>query len=471
MKVGDRVISGGIVASEYGTFRADIVVRDGRILGLVEDAQNIPGERIDASGAVIFPGAIDMHTHMREPSNIDREGFSYGTASAAAGGITSVIEMPQADPLVMDVATLQRKRNLAESGAITDVGLYAAAVGQGRDDLCRLHNEGIFAFKAFLCRSSPGYPRLDDAMLLQCLEALREIDALLIVHAENDDLLQAGLGRMAREGRTDPRAHAESRPPIVEIEAIRRVVHLAAFTGTRLHVAHVSTAAGVKIVADARAGGARVTCETCPQYLLMDLEDLERLGPFARCAPAIRERTEVEALWPLVLDGTVDAIASDHSPYTLDDKHAGANDIFQATLGLNIIQVMLPGIVDEGIHRRHMSWTRFANLSAAGPARILDLYPRKGSIQVGADADLAIWDLNTEWEVRRENLLSRHPWTPLEERRLRGQVRTTIRRGEVIYDRGRICASPGSGVFLTRSYRSSEPQIRAQADRDIFNAH
>jgi allantoinase len=443
------VIAGGTIAAEYGTFRGDIIVHDGRIAGIVADATGVPGDRFDAAGLVIFPGGVDMHAHLREPSIAQREGFSYGTASAAAGGITTVIEMPQADPLVTDVASLQHKRELARRGSITDFGLYAAAVGQEASELAALRDEGVMAFKAFMCKSSPGYPKLDDAMLVTCLQRVRELDALLIVHAENDDLLQAGLARMAREGRTDPLAHAESRPPIVEIEAIRRVVYLAAETGTRLHVAHVSTAEGVRAVAEARAAGARVTCETCPQYLLMDLGDLERLGPFARCAPAIRERAEVEALWPLFLQGDISAIASDHSPYALAEKEAGYEDIFRATLGLNIIQVMLPAIVDEGIHRRNLSWTAFANLSAAGPARILGLYPQKGSIRLGADADLAIWDLNKEWEVRREDLLSRYPWTPLEGRRLRGRVVATMRRGEMIYRDGVVCAPPGSGIFLS----------------------
>jgi allantoinase len=455
MDPDSTVIAGGIVAAEYGTFRADVIVREGRIAGLVEDGATIPGGRFDASGLVIFPGGIDMHTHLREPSIAQREGFSYGTASAAAGGITAVIEMPQADPLVTDVSSLRRKRELATCGSITDFGLYAAAIGQEAGELEALQNEGVLAFKAFMCKSSPGYPKLDDAALLICLQRLRELDALLIVHAENDDLLQAGLLRMAREGRTDPLAHAESRPPIVETEAIRRVVYLAAQTGTRLHVAHVSTAEGVRIVTEAREAGARVSCETCPQYLLMDLSDLERLGPFARCAPALRDRSEVEALWTLVLNGKVDAIASDHSPYTLAEKQAGAEDIFRATLGLNIIQVMLPAIVDEGLHRRALSWVAFANLSAAEPARILGLYPRKGSIRVGADADLAMWDLDSEWEVRREDLLSRHPWTPLEGRRLRGRVVATMRRGQLIYQNGAVCAPPGSGRFLSGTRHSA----------------
>jgi allantoinase len=442
------LIVGGTIASEYGTFRADIVIQGERIAGLVEDSGDIDGDRVDATGLTIFPGGIDMHVHMREPSRLERENFYYGTASAAAGGITTVIEMPQAGPLVSDLETFRLKRDLAAAGSLCDFGLYVAAIGQEKHEFEALLAEGAMGFKAFLCASSPGYPRLDDAMLLTCLQRLHDLDALLVVHAENDDLLQAGLARMAAEGRKDPLAHAESRPPIVEIEAISRVVRLAAFAGTRLHVAHVSTVEGVGAVTRAHSEGARVTCETCPQYLLMDLDDLARLGPYARCAPAIRDRSEVEGLWPLVVDGSIQALSSDHSPYIHYEKDAGYDDIFRATLGLNIIQTMLPAVADEGFHRRGLSLTAFARLTAAEPARILGLYPRKGSIQVGASADLALWDLDQAWEVRREDLLSRHPWTPLEGRQLRGRPVSTIRRGSFIYRDGAIVPEPGRGIFL-----------------------
>jgi allantoinase len=451
-----EIISGGTIVHEHGAIRGDVIVRDGRIVGLVEDSTGLAGERLDVTGKWVLPGGVDIHTHLREPSRIEREDFAHGTASAVAGGITTVIEMPQADPLVSDVESLRTKRALAERGSIADFGLYAAVTGQSRDELAALQAEGAMAFKAFMCDSSPGYPRLDDAMLLECLDSMRELDALLIVHAENNDLLQAGLARMSALNRRDPLAHAESRPPVVEIEAIRLAVSLASRVGARLHVAHVSTPEGARIVARARADGARISCETCPQYLLMDLSDLEHLGPYARCAPAIRSRDEVDELWSLVLDGTVAAVASDHSPYRIEEKEVGRDDIFKAALGLNIIQVMLPGVLDEGLHRRNMSVVRFAELSASGPANVVGLYPKKGSIRLGADADLAIWDIERVWEVSRSDLFSRHPWTPLEGRKLRGRVEATIRRGELVYSDGAVLGEPGSGAFLTPNQVSDD---------------
>jgi allantoinase len=441
------VIAGGTVVTEYDTRRADVVIEDGRIVEIVDDASERSGERVDAVGKLVFPGGVDMHTHLREPSKIEREGFAHGTASAIAGGITTVVEMPQADPLVVDVESFALKHELASRGSIADFGLYAAAIGQPRAELEALREAGALAFKAFTCNSAPGYPKLAGERLAECLVDLHELDALLIVHAEDDEQLQAGIARMRAEGRTDPRAHAESRPPQVEIDAIAAVTTLAERAGARLHVAHVSTAEGVRLVAEARAAGGAVTCETCPQYLLMDTDDLDRLGPWARCAPALRERAEVERLWDFVLDGEVNAIASDHSPYTYADKEAGNEDIFNAALGLNVIQVMLPAVFSEGM-RRGLSLTRFVEISAAGPAKILGLYPRKGSLSVGADADFAIWDPTAQWRVSRDELLSRFPWTPLEGQEIVGRVETTIRRGEIVYANGQIVADPGSGFFI-----------------------
>lgn len=442
------VVHGGTVITPEGEQRLDIVIRDGTIAELIEAADQRDAQRIDAGGCVVLPGGIDMHTHLREPSKIDREGFFAGTSSAVAGGITTVGEMPQAQPLVENLETLAIKRELAEAHSICDIALYAAAVGQTREELAALYDAGVTAMKAYMCDSSPGYPRLDDPGMVECMEILAELGLPLIVHAENNDLLSAGLARAAAAGRTDPMAHAESRPPLVEVEAIARAVRFAGHTGARLHVAHVSTPEGAQIVRDAAQAGIRVTCETCPQYLLLDHDDLRRLGTWARCAPSVRAREDVDRLWEYVIDGTISAIGSDHSPYTIVEKEAGLQDIFKAPLGLNGIQMMFPAVRDEGMNRRGLSLADFARLSATGPAEIIGLRPRKGAIEVGADADLAIWDFDAEWTVTREGLFSKHQWTPFAGRTIQGKVRTTLRRGEVVFANDTVLGQPGSGQFL-----------------------
>ncbi|MDP9374675.1 MAG: allantoinase AllB [Chloroflexota bacterium] len=447
------IVRGGRVVTEYGTFRADLVVRDGRIAALTADAGDLTAgadEIIDATGLTILPGGIDPHTHMREPSRADREGFATGTAAAAAGGITTIVEMPQADPPAIDGASFALKRAGVEAHALIDVALYGGAVGQDRARLEELAAAGAVAFKSFMCDSSPAYPKVDDAQLYDTLLAVAELDSFLTVHAENDALLQAGLRRLKAAGRHDPLAHCESRPPLVEAEAVRRAIYLAGEANAHVHLAHVSAAQSILAIDEAKASGHWVTAETCPQYLLLTEEDVARLGPWARCAPAIRTRDHVDAMWRGLADGTLDFVCSDHAPYETAEKEAGCRSIWEAPLGLNIIQPMFPAVIDEAIRTWGFPLEGCAAITATNAARIFDLYPRKGTIQVGSDADLALYDLDREWTVRAEDLLTRHKWTPLDGRRVRGQVVRTMVRGRTVYADGRIVAEPGSGQFLSR---------------------
>jgi dihydroorotase-like cyclic amidohydrolase len=242
------IVRGGTVVTETGAYRADIVIRDGVIAGLTSDAGELVGradEVIDATGLTVLPGGIDAHTHMREPSTRDREGFATGTAAAAAGGITTIVEMPQSDPPVTDAATFALKRAAVGAHAITDVALYAGAIGQDAAKLREQAAAGAVAFKCFMCGSSPEFPGIDDAQLWEALQTVAELNMLLTVHAENDALLGTGIRRMQELGRHDPLAHCESRPPLVEVEAVRRAIYLASEAGAHVHVAHVSAAGSV----------------------------------------------------------------------------------------------------------------------------------------------------------------------------------------------------------------------------------
>ena len=448
------IVRGGTVVTEYGVFKADIVIRDGVIAALTSDAGDLAAgadETIDAAGLTILPGGVDPHTHMREPSLRDREGFATGTAAAAAGGITTIVEMPQADPPAVDGASFAGKRAGIEAHALIDVALYGGAIGQDRARLEELAAAGAVAFKSFMCDSSSAYPKVDDAQLYDTLLAVAELDSFLTVHAENDALLQAGLRRLKEAGRHDPLAHCESRPPLVEAEAVRRAIYLAGEANAHVHIAHVSAAPSLLAIEEGKASGHWVTAETCPQYLLLTEDDVARLGPYARCAPAIRTRDHVDAIWRGLADGTLDFVCSDHAPYATAEKEAGRASIWEAPLGLNIIQVMNPAVLDEAIRTWGFPLEHCAAITATNAARIFDLYPRKGTIQVGSDADLALYALDREWTVRAADLLTRHQWTPLDGRAVRGQVVRTMVRGRTVYADGRILAEPGSGRFLTRA--------------------
>jgi allantoinase len=451
--VATLIVRGGTVVTDGGVYRADIVARDGVVVGLTSDAGDLVGgadEVIDASGLMILPGGVDAHTHMREPSTRDREGFQTGTSAAAAGGITTIVEMPQSDPPVTDGASFAQKRAGIEAHALIDVALYGGAIGQDRAKLQEQADAGAVAFKSFMCGSSPEYPGIDDAQLYETLLAVTELGSLLTVHAENDALLRAGLRRMQEVGRHDPLAHCESRPPYVEVSAVRTAIYLASEANAHVHIAHVSAAGSLTAINEAKLSGGWVTAETCPQYLLLTEDDVARLGPWAKCAPAIRTRGHVDAMWRGLADGTLDFVCSDHAPYAPHEKEPGFESIWKAPLGLNVVQFMNPAVLSEAIHTWGFPLDHCAAITATNAARIFDLYPRKGTIQVGSDADFALYDFEREGVLRDADLLTRHKRSPLDGRTVRATVVRTIVRGRTVYADGRIVAEPGYGRFVGR---------------------
>jgi allantoinase len=460
------IVSGGLVVTPSEATTCDVLIQESRFVGLLDRSSGIDAdERIDATGLVVLPGGIDGHTHFLQddPENADPElaaphpdefdGFTNGGRGAAAGGVTTVVEMPQADPSTVTGEIYRRKVSLAAHDALVDFALWGGAIpGRTTADLADMIDAGAVGFKAFTCNSDPTYPGLDDAQLLQTLGFLKQTSVMLGLHAENDALLQHGLAEMRSGGRTDPIAHAESRPPIVEIEAVNRAIFFAEETGGWVHIVHMSSPGSAELIRQAKQRGVRVTCETCPQYLALDLDDLVRLGPFAKCAPAIRSREEVELMWRYVADGVIDCLTSDHCAFTAEVKQSGRDDIFQAPNGLAGIQTLLPVFVSEA-RRREIPWERIAQMTSGTPARLWHLAPKKGGIRVGADADLFLLDPAGSWAVRGDDLLHTHKWSPFEGRTLQGRIVRTILRGETVYRADAtepILVGAGFGRFVPR---------------------
>lgn len=448
------VITGGTLVLETEMVAADLVVRGERIVGIVTNAEPDGADTvIDARGLLVLPGGVDAHTHAKEPdAPAVIEGFHTLTMAAAAGGVTTIVEMPQAVPLARDAATFRVRREAAERNAVIDVAMYGAVVGglTTPDHLHEMRAAGAIAFKAFMVGGSAGMEPVSDADLLHTLEALRGTGTVFTVHAENEALVADGIRRMQASGRTEPQAHARSRPAPYEAEAVQRAIFLAEVAGGRLHIAHVSCQLALEAIQSAKTRGVAVTAETCPQYLVMDVSDLARKGGFARCAPPLRTRGDVEALWRGLADGTLDFVCSDHCGYTIASKEAGWRNIFDAPLGLSVIEHMLPVVYDAAINTRGWTWPDLVRRTAARPAALFDLAPRKGALRVGADADIVLYDPAPQTTITNgDHLLTRQKWTAFDGRALRGRVVRTLVRGHDVYRDGTIVAAAGSGRFLT----------------------
>lgn len=461
MPDADVIIEHGTIVTEGGVYPAGVVIAGERIAALTNDASGMPArERIDASGLWVLPGGIDVHTHFEEPDPRALEGFTSGGAAAAAGGLTSVVEMPQAHPTALTPKQFAEKTRLVAQNAIVDMALWAGAIGppqQKASDLEEMAAAGAAAFKSFMASSSPLFPAVDHAQLLWTMREAARLGLPYGLHAEDQQLLAEGLRRMKDAGRKDPLAHAESRPPLVETVAVNTALLLATETGCHVHICHVASAGALALIRDAKWRGLKVTAETCPQYLMLNTDDLARLAGFARCAPALREQAEVDAIWTFVFDGTIDVVCSDHCPYTIESKQAGQEDIFQAPLGLSGVQTLLPAFYSEAVVKRGLPPERFVALISTNPARIFGLFPRKGTLAIGADADVTLLDPAATWTVTLDDALHRQKWTPYEGAAITGRIVRTIRRGETIFDdtrlgEDRVAAAPGSGKFLPRGY-------------------
>jgi allantoinase len=343
---------------------------------------------------------------------------------------------------------LAAKVQAAQAASVVDFALWGGLITDNLEHLASLASGGVVGFKAFMCPSGTAeFPHVEDGILYEGLSRIQELGLFLAVHAESHWITQYHTERLQKQGRHDRRAWAQSRPPIAELEAIQRALFLAARVGCRLHIVHMSVHDGTTTIAESKAAGQPVTVETCAHYLALTDEDLLRLGPVAKCAPPLRDRAEQDRLWRDVLAGQIDCVTSDHSPCPTGDKTRGDDDIWQAWGGITGVQTLVPVMLTEGVHRRSMPWSTFATLLSATPAKIAGLWPRKGAIQVGADADLLIVDPEREWTVDRSWLQSRHKHSPFIGRTMKGRVDQVIRRGQTVAENGEVTVD-GGGMWL-----------------------
>ena len=430
----DLVIENGTIVTGGGLFKGAVGVTAGVIEAVTGAETKLRGkEVVDAGGLMVLPGLLDVHSHGGH-GDPHRENFTAYSRACAAGGITTFIDMPLSNPSTLTVEALKEK--IATSGATShvDYGLYGGAVPGYLDRMEAMAKEGAGAFKAFTCRCS-NYPMTDDGTLLEGMKILERIGGILSVHAENDTLIQTLTDRLMAEGKNGPRAFLDSHPPYSELEAIRRVFFLAKEAPKcRVHIAHMSIPEGFELLRRSKGEGMNnLSAETCPQYLGLREEDLEVIGAVAKCDPPVRSAERVEKLWEYVIDGTVDIIASDHSPHPFSHKTEREGDFWTVAEGCTGIQTMLPVVLTEG-RKRGLSWRRLAQLMAERPAELFGLEGRKGRIAPGLDGDIVLVDPDKEWVLKAEDLEHLVKHSPFTGRTFKGRVVKTFVRGERVFD-------------------------------------
>jgi len=429
-----------------------MAVNDGRIVTFIDKNESVNAETtVDAQGLLVIPGLVDGHVHFSEPGREYWEGYETGCRAAAAGGITAVMEMPlNANPPTISVGNLRTKREIVRNKCVVDYAHWGGLVNNNLAELSGLNANGVIGFKAFMSSSGTEFVRIDDDLLYEGLKFTSKTGNIIGLHAENESVTQWLTASLKAEGRKDRSAWPESRPIETELEAIRRACFWAQKAQGNLHIVHVTIGDGVRTVKESQGNGAKITVETCPHYLYFDTEAFERIGPSAKCAPPIRSRATVEDMWSLVLDGMVDTIGSDHSPCLWEEKAAGMDDIWQAWGGISGIQCTLPVLFTEGVHKRGLSLEGLVRMISTNPAKIFGLYPQKGSLQPGADADFVIFDPQEEWTLDVDHLLTRNRHSAYVGSKFKGRVQKTYVRGKLVFDRGDVIAENGWGKLLVR---------------------
>jgi allantoinase len=443
------VIRGERVATPGGIRGAAIHVADGRISDVAAyDA--VPGgvPVVEAGDTVVFPGLVDTHVHVNDPGRADWEGFPSATRAAAAGGVTSILDMPlNSIPATTSVAALEAKRAAAVGRCAVDTGFLGGFIGSNLDELGPLHHAGVFAFKCFLCPSGVDeFPAVTAADLRRAAPVLAGLGALLMVHAELPDVLE---GAAATAG--DPRSHRtwlSSRPVEAETAAVELLIEVARESGLRAHVVHVSAPETAELIDAARVSGVPMTAETCPHYLGFAAEEIPEGATEFKCAPPIRERHRRDGLWDALATGRLQAVVSDHSPAPASLKLRDEGDFLRAWGGVASLQLRLSAVW-TGAAALGMGLEQLAEWLSAGPARLVGLERRKGGIARGRDADLVLWNPEEEFVVEESMLRHRHRLTPWLGRRLRGTVQATYLRGSQIYAR-HGSDEPPSGRLLSR---------------------
>lgn len=442
----DLEIVGVQIVSPSASFTGCISVKDGKIAALSAAPLGQARESLDASGLHALPGMVEQHVHFMDPGDLDREDFIHGSSAAATAGVTTVIEHTHGHP-VRSLEEFLDKRNHLARRSVVDFGLAAHIWPGYFGEISALWENGISFFKAFTC-TTHGVPGLSNSQMHSAFSEVSKVGGTVLAHCEDEALTQENERELRRLGRTDGHVIQEWRSREAEELAVSNVALLAKLTGAKVTIAHVSHPLVVELVRRARELGADVMAEVCPQYMFLDEHTIESRGPFGKFTPPARSESEAGQMLELLAAGSLDILSSDHAPSTRGQKTSG--NIWTCHFGLPGVETTLP-LMLTAANQGKISLGRLVEAYSETPARRLGLFPEKGSLRIGADADIVLVDMGKRWVIEDERIVSKAGWSPYSGMECVGKPVMTFVRGQMVMKDGRIVAEPGAGRYVTRA--------------------
>lgn len=449
----DLLIKDGILVSGEGETPLDIAIHDGKVAALLTPGQDIAArETIDAGGLHVFPGIIDGHCHMRDPGRMEREDFWTGTQAAAAGGITTVCEMPISIPPVYTAEILKQRAETVQPRALIDFALYGTAGFENLAEIQGLADAGAVAFKTYLHPAEPGREKEftglicpDSSSQYETMEAVAKTGRRHCLHCETNEMIVMFTEKLKASGRTDGLVHTESRPAVCEDSSVALSLAIGGAVDASMVICHMSSAGAVQLVKEAKARGVDVIAETCPTYIFLSDEYLVNFGPYAKNNPPLRSEENRQQLWEYINDGTIDYIATDHSPWRPESKDGG---IFTANSGIASFDMFMPLMIDA-INRGVIGYGKAAAMLSEKPAEVFML-KEKGHLKPGYDADFVLIDMNSEFVFDKKNSYSKAGETMhiFDGMKLSGKIQSTWVRGTKVHENGTTVAPSGHGKFV-----------------------
>ena len=439
VKRGKLLLNGEVVEAALG-------INQGRIVKISKDVLMPKAEAyLDVDGDLVLPGMIDMHVHFRDPGYTYKEDFATGTMAAACGGVTTIADMPNNNPPAITPEAFKEKLETVKDKALIDYVLYAGSSLHTVHRLRELLRLGAIGVKLYMATNFEEL-LIPSNKIIKILKETAKHDTLCLIHAENFEALRKKLKDL-KYTLTDPTTYAKVRDARLEWSGVRKALNAAHRTLAKIHLCHLSAEGSVVALRKAKEQGLKVTAETCPHYLLLTGKDLKKAGPLAKVDPPVKGGRHRKALWLAIQKGLIDVLASDHAPHGLEERLEGWKDLLKAPSGFASVEITLRLMLDS-VNKGLLTLKQLVNLYSTNPAMILNLYPRKGVLKEGADADLVIVSMKREERIKAEKMHSKHPQTPFEGRLIKGIPRITILRGEVIAEEGEVKGKLGFGLML-----------------------